>query len=355
MKITFVLPGISVAPSGGFKIVYEYANRLSARGHLITILYDCSKIGHKRHIPALLYPLAKRIAVEIKKKNNPCWFSLSKNVKQIYVLTHEEKHIPNADAVIATAYETADFVANMSSEKGRKYYFIQGYECWEDKTPEMIHASYRLQLKPIVISSWLKKIVDRERNDSDCVIIPNGLDFDVFGIDNDIRLRNNASAAMLYHTAEHKGTRYGLEALQLVREKMPKLKCVMFGIPHRPDNLPEWVEYVQNADSVQLRRIYNQAAFFVCPTINEGFGLTGAESMACGCALVSADYQGVHEYADEETALLSPVKDAKALAENILMLINNSEKRIALAQKGNTAIRKLDWNKSVQKFEQVIQ
>ena len=38
-KITFVLPGYSKAPVGGYKIVFEYANQLADDGYNICILY----------------------------------------------------------------------------------------------------------------------------------------------------------------------------------------------------------------------------------------------------------------------------------------------------------------------------
>ena len=58
--------------------------------------------------------------------------------------------------------------------------------------------------------------------------------------------------------------------------------------------------------------ILNYASIFICSSINEGFGLTGAESMACGCALATTSYPAVFEYAvDKKNCLVSPVKDIK--------------------------------------------
>src|SRR5665647_3046825 len=39
VKITFVLPPFSNYPSGGFKVVYEYANYLVRKGSEVTIIY----------------------------------------------------------------------------------------------------------------------------------------------------------------------------------------------------------------------------------------------------------------------------------------------------------------------------
>ena len=39
MRISFVLPCSGRYPIGGFRIVYEYANRLADRGHQVSIVH----------------------------------------------------------------------------------------------------------------------------------------------------------------------------------------------------------------------------------------------------------------------------------------------------------------------------
>jgi len=45
MKITFVMPGYSLKPVGGIKVVYDYANQLASRGHEVTVLHS-----HRLHV-----------------------------------------------------------------------------------------------------------------------------------------------------------------------------------------------------------------------------------------------------------------------------------------------------------------
>src|SRR4051812_45620810 len=56
VRIGFVLPGISRVPVGGYKVVYEYANRLARLGHAITLFHprywgDVSKSSLLVHRP----------------------------------------------------------------------------------------------------------------------------------------------------------------------------------------------------------------------------------------------------------------------------------------------------------------
>ena len=40
--IAFLLPADASTPYGGYKVVFEYANRLTADGHKVTIVYPAS-------------------------------------------------------------------------------------------------------------------------------------------------------------------------------------------------------------------------------------------------------------------------------------------------------------------------
>ena len=39
LRITFVLPFAGTYPCGGPKVVYEYANGLTRKGHLVTVVH----------------------------------------------------------------------------------------------------------------------------------------------------------------------------------------------------------------------------------------------------------------------------------------------------------------------------
>lgn len=41
MKVVFVLPGVQREASGGYKVVYDYANWLAEHGHGVTLLHAC--------------------------------------------------------------------------------------------------------------------------------------------------------------------------------------------------------------------------------------------------------------------------------------------------------------------------
>lgn len=351
MKLTFVLEGYPKYPVGGIKMVFEYANRFIARNHEVSIVFDCSK-GARNHqeIPTFF----RKICYKLLIWYYPKWFVLNPKIHKICAYTGiNSQELPDADFVCATAVWTADDVAKLSINKGKKLYFIQGFENWGSWTADAVKKTYRLGMKNIVIAKWLQKIV--RDSGADCVLIPNGIDFNVFNIDIPIVSRKGHTVSMLYHKQLHKGSVYGIAALKELKRRYPDLQATLFGVPQRPDNLPSWVQYIQKATQTQLRQVYNQSKIYLCPSIKEGFGLTGAEAMACGCAYVASDYGGVHEYAtDGRSVLLSPPKDVEGLVEHISYLFDHDDERIKLAQHGYEDIQTLDWNRSVDKFEAVL-
>lgn len=351
-NVTFILPPEIGHPIGGYKIVYEYANRLLENGWQVNIGYDCRRVGCKLHIWHPLKMLIVKAVSEFRCWHNPKWFKLSNGVGKYCV--YGENDIHATDNLVATAVGTADLV--YKAKKCNRLYLIQDFENWGEWTSEAVKNTYRLGMVNIVIAKWLKDVVDGSVNNDNSVLISNGIDSLDFYVTRPIETRKMKSICMLYHKGEYKGSKYGIQVLLKLKEIYPELKATIFGTPNRPHNLPLWIEYKQNVNVEQLREIYNNSAIFIYPSIEEGFGLTCVESMFCGCALCATNYRGVHEFAiDEENALLSPVRDVKSMVDNVCRLFDDDNLRVKLAQKGMDTVKVFDWEKSIEKFERILQ
>ncbi len=349
MRITFCLPQPGNHPIGGYKVIYEYANRLFRKGYQVNIVYDCNRLFYKDKLNFI-----RRAKIMIKYNRRKSWFRLEKGIRLRYALNGiNNEAFPDADYVVTSAIETVEGVYRLSPQKGKKIYFVQDIENWR-LGDDYVNKTYALPFTKIAISAWIKKRVD-QFSETPTVVIPNGLDFDLLGVDCPIKTRKKASVSMLYHVLEHKGSKYGIEALLMLKKDFPELEAEMFGVPDRPADLPDWVHYTQKANSKQLKEIYNKTAIFICPTIYEGFGLTGAESMACGCALVTTDYEGAKEYAvNDRNAIICKTKDSNELYLAMKKLIENDEMRYRIAAAGAEDIKKLSWDRSIAAFEEVL-
>ena len=349
--IVFILPPDRNIAIGGYKVVYEYANRLSKRGWRVSIGYSCRNVGMTYKLPTLIRMMLVKLVSEYRRFIYPRWFKLTPKVKKFCI--YNDNDVPKCDVMVATACGTASLVSKQTSYK--KFYLIQGYETWGGRTEDEVKATYSLGLHNIVIAEWLKNIVDESCGKDNSILIPNGIDLQEFSLDIPPAERKVKRICMLYHKGEYKGSKFGIKALIMLKTIYPELQAVLFGVPPRPNALPRWIDYVQNASSLQLRHIYNDSQLYLYPAIEEGFGLTCVESMACGCALCSTDYRGVHEFAvDKENALLSPVRDVEAMVKNASLLLSDDSLRIKLAEKGHECVQMFDWEKSVDKLEKIF-
>lgn len=351
MNICFVLPVFTRQPQGGYKMVFEYANRLTEKNHKVKILFLNDIALRKFCLPEPIRKLGANILTAIE----PRWFHLDRRVEKISGYHRNlVRKLSDIDIAIATSVNTVAPTKKLFASIP-KAYFIQDYETWicdED----VVQQSYRDGLINIVISNYLKDIVEKYAGKQP-ILIKNPVDINFYKVIKPIESRKKHSVSLLYHTKEHKGVKYALEALNALREKYPDLNVEMFGIFPAPVTLPSWIHYTKGATPEQVLEIYNATAVYLCATVEEGYGLTGLEAMSCGTALVSTGYRGVYEYARSgENALLSPVKDVDALVRNISMLFDNQEKRILIAKAGVESVQKgFGWERAVDLFERALE
>ncbi len=354
MKINFLLPGISPIPVGGVKVVLEYANKMAADGHTVKLMYPVT-LKMEEAVPLSFYQTLRFAKKRIKKMRAKeytatTWFALNPAVKEKLIPFLAEKYIPDADITFATARITAEWLDTYSGRKGKKMYLIQHFEDW-DGTKEEVENTWKMPLKKIVISRWLQDYATALGEPS--YLVNNGLDFNSFGISTAIEERNHQRFIMLYHQLAWKGTSDGLQAMQLVKKKFPAVSLILFGVNEKPADLPDWVEYHQKPDN--LKALYNEAAIFVSPSWGEGWALPPAEAMQCGCAAVITDIGGHRDYGvDGKDLLLAPVKNPSGLANTIMSLLDNNNRRVAIAKSGNKTIQQFTWDAAYQKLKSYL-
>ena len=349
MRITFLTPHINI--SGGVKAILEYAHRFSKRGHEVTVICPqptFAKLRIKgRSIPTF-FP--KRFLMNTLK-HKPFWIDVAANIK--CVASWEEKHIPDGDIVVATAWQTAPYVKDYSSRKGKKIYLIQHYETLyhAPNNEEKADETYRYNLRKIVISSWLKKIM-RKKFNSEAELLVTPVNFNQFYPTRN-GYNDRKKICMLHHFYSWKGVNDGIEAFEITKKKFPEIQLVMFGANLRKGS-PRY-EYYYKPWGSDLRKIYNSCDIFLCPSWREGLAMCSMEAMACKCALVSTDNGGCGDYAiHEKTALVSPGRDPEKLAVNLIRLLEDESLLKSIAQDGYKHVRRYTWDQAVDKMEEIF-
>ena len=348
MNICFVLPQVSRQPSGGYKIVFEYANRFIKKGHEVSIVFKNDNAYKKFHLPEFI----RLILTYYMTEREPRWFELENKIKKISSTDKNlAKKLGTVDVCIATAAITVDFAKTIKSKKHA--YFIQGYENW-NLPEEYLVETYKSGMKNIVVAEWLKNKVSSYCQ-GNVSVVRNPIDIKQYKPLIPNERRKVHSIGLLYHTAEKKGLTYAFQALYALKERYTDLTVDMFGVFDPPKILPEWINYTKNASTEETVKIYNRVSVFLCATVEEGYGLTGLEAMACGAALVSSNYQGVREYAiDGYNSLLAPIKDSKALAERVSCVFDNSLLRTKIVKNGVDSVREYSWENATDTFLSIL-
>lgn len=264
------------------------------------------------------------------------------------VWTYDRKYMPMADYYVATNVLTSPFLLDYNVPDNHKFYFIQGYENWL-VTEDFLIQTFHYPFQKIVVAGWLKRKLAEIGEDA--ILISNGFDQERFNLTIPIAKKDRMNVSILYHEMPEKNFSMGLDALVIVRSKYPQLRASVYGVYSRPAFLPEWCDYFRSPSGPEHNRINNEAAIYLGTSSTEGFSLTILEAMACGQAVVCTDIDGYKEVADNDnTALISPVNDANAMATNILRLIEDDELRTRIAIAGHERIKRYSMATSCQKF-----
>lgn len=355
-SITFLMPPFQKFPIGGFKVVLEYANRLAIDGYHVHIVYaDATKYKDGLPFKLKMKFLMKHYLFKLKilHRSICIWFPLDKRVEEHNVFKLKYHYVPKTDIYICTAVVTAPYLNEYPIESSRKFYFIQGYENWR-QSDSYVRQTYHFAMNKMVISSWLKDIIVQEEHEK-CDIVPNGFDMSEYYLTLPIMSKNKYVISMLNHNDKRKGCSTSFSALNIVKQKYPQLEVNIFGTPARPADLPEWYHYYQSPSKEEHLRINNESAIYVAASEVEGWGLTIGEAMLCGQAVACTDIRGFREMAqDGITALLSPVNDAEALANNIISLIQNDGKRYEIANNGMEFVKTLSIDNSYSLFKTAL-
>lgn len=185
-------------------------------------------------------------------------------------------------------------------------------------------------------------------------LVPNGVDPTVFRPITRIEDRGPV-IGMTYVPKSWKDPWTGLEALSRVKHVKPECRIILFGPTRQRAKIDFQITFHSRVPALQMPDIYNQCSIFVSSSRSEGFCLPILEAMACGCAVVATDSGGLRDFAVHgETAFVVPPGDAQAIAEAVLCLLEESDRRLKLARKGLEMAQKMNWDDSVTRLEHVL-
>lgn len=180
-------------------------------------------------------------------------------------------------------------------------------------------------------------------------IVPHGVDVNLFLPAREQGRRSQVNIVWVGRIERQKGLITLLQAFHAITQNSPTPAPVELLIAGKVWDNQCYIELLEYKNRMQLTGVrflgfvenlpafLQKADIFVCPSLQETFGIVNLEAMACGLSVVATSVGGITDVlVDEETGFLVPPDDPRTLAEKLSILINDSKLRKNMGKKART-------------------
>jgi glycosyltransferase-like protein len=368
----------SVKPRGGVVHALEVSEALARRGHTVELAAlarpgeDLFRAPHVplrlvRHVPVDA-PFDERIQAMLEAYTEGLRPILADGA---YDVVHAQDCL-SANAALALR------------DEGVIDHVIRTVHHVDDFTsPSLIECQDRSIVAPdhvvCVSQPWVERLA--EEFGVAAGLVTNGVDPRRFRPARDARER--ASARRLAGLGERfailtvggieprKGSLTLLEAFATLRERLPDPVLLIAGGTTLFDYRHELERFSARADELgvtadvwvlgalapeEIERLFRAADAFAFPSVKEGFGLAALEAVAAELPLVASDLDVFRGFlSDGESALLTPVGDAEALAAALERVAHDETLRATLRAGGRAVVARHTWDASARAHERVYE
>lgn len=353
MRITFVCPPAQL--TGGTRVITIYAGALQEKGHEVMLV-------SVPHPPISLRRKFKSWVLGRGWPRNgvqPSHFdglNLNHKVIECYRPIVDED-LPDADVVIATWWETAEWVSLLSPKKGKKAYFIQHHEIFSPLPVERCKATYQLPLHKIVIARWLLDVMRDQYGDSNVYLVPNAVDRSQFFAPNRDK-QQRPTVGFLFAYADFKGVDITLQAIARIKQNIPNLRVLSFGM-EVPENVLFWdegIEFHHSPRQEDIKQIYASCDVWMTASRSEGFNLPAMEAMACRTPVVSTKTGWPDEaIVFQQNGMLVEIDDVLGMAKATSFILSLDSKRWKeMSAAAYETVRTSSWTESANLFESAL-
>jgi glycosyltransferase involved in cell wall biosynthesis len=194
--------------------------------------------------------------------------------------------------------------------------------------------------KVVAVSETVKRDILRYDGlmDDKVTVIYNGIDTQRFSDANRNSIRANLGIPLetpvigtVGRLTIQKGQKYLIDAVAVLTEKFPQILLLIVGDGPVRDDLQNHIKAIgidKNAIFLGTRRdipqLLSAMDIFVLPSLWEGLGTALIEAMASGKAVIATDIAPFREVINsEKVGILVPVKDRRAIASSVELLLSN--------------------------------
>ncbi len=354
MRVTFLLPHASL--NGGVRVCAIYAEHLRRAGHEVLAVWRPLP-EFKLHVRAKEWLKGRGFN---RPQNHPHHFQSTKVSCRVLDRCRpiEARDLPDADIVVASWWETADWAAMLPARCGAKVHLIQHDERQFPRQPiDRVAATWRLPgFRRVVVAQWLAELGRQEFGVASIDVVSNGVDADFFNAPP--RDRHPVLTVGLMHSnLSFKGTDIAVRGIEEARRSGINLKVVAFGQESidAQHPLPAGTQYHYRPTQEQIRDAYAAADVWLFTSRSEGFGLPILEAMACRTPVIGTPAGAAPELITPGGGLLVPHDDPHAIAAALMKFsqLEQSEYR-SIANRARATAEANTWPQSARLFEAAL-
>ncbi len=334
LKINWIIPDFGIG-SGGHMDIFRVIHHLEKFGHINNIYI----FGQSRH----------GSVKNAKKIINKHFLPLKAN---LYLGL---ENFEDCDVGFATSWQTAYPLYSYENVLLRCY-FVQDFEpFFYPVSSEYIFAenTYRFGYTCITLGPWLAKVL-KQKYDIDAYYFDMPYDAKEYFPEPDIKREDKSIAFYARYVTPRRAFELGILALRLVLKKHPDTKVILYGWDTGSLNIPFNHVNMGILDHSRLRELYNRA------TIGLVFSLTNSslapyEMMACKLPVIDVKNDSTLIFYKENPEIITLSEpDPYSIANSIIDLLENKEKRETIAEKAYEHVKQLSWEKSSKRIEEIL-
>jgi glycosyltransferase involved in cell wall biosynthesis len=329
----------SLLNRGGDKMVVQYANYLTSRGHDVSILTNITNTLFK--VQAKIINISRRkgksatIALALFKKID-CDIIISDIIAMTFLLSWRNKQ--------------------------RLVYFAQDYDVFYYKNSlqkTLIKLLYWLclgvlKIPVIAVSRELGQLM-RSMYNTRVDIVQNGVDTTVFYPERSdlyLSLKQKSQVLLVFSRSDYrKGYDVAVQTILHIMNDLTK-RDVEIWMVGETIATPFPVRHFGFVSSEELRKILSSADVLLYPSRHEGLPLFVLEAMACRCPVVTTDAVGFVRH--NVDAMQAPIGDIMKLAENLYHVLTDDKLKNRIAQAGLETARSMSLNDACAAFERTL-
>ncbi|MDB5297000.1 MAG: glycosyl transferase group 1 [Phycisphaerales bacterium] len=343
---------------GGQRVLHIYAQKLQERGHEVLLIAR----------PPRRPTVRERLRQKLLNKPLPAVARHSDNYfdKSRYPRDYEFRFlpehrpataadVPDADVVVATWWETAEWVNLFPASKGTKVYFVQHYETFGGDEAR-VDATWRLPMHKVCVAQWLVDLARDRFNDLSAELVANAVDLEQF-VAPPRGKQPVPTVGVMYSWVPFKGVDISVRAVELARREVPDLKLLSFGAvdPQPSVPLPEGTEYRFQPPQDEIKDYYGRCDAWLFGSRSEGFGLPLLEAMACRTPVIATPAGAAPELVAGGGGIMVPPEDPEAMAAAIVRVARMHQAEwAAMSDRALATAQAHNWDVATDRFEAAL-